>query len=157
MTSQVPSAEQILPMANCFANGFNSFTIICQATAGAHTKLLKSGRGSIVGVYRYDYLVLGWKLNQEIFETDWLNELQSEAADNIFFPEDERYVVYGKLVEQSDCITGFDLLEMDVNRTIMNLEEYDNLCKAFHNVTSQELDELVEHQLPKLYLFSMLQ
>jgi hypothetical protein len=109
-----------------------------------------------MGVDRYDYLVLGWKMKQEIFEYEFLSDLSFEAPDNIFFPEDEEYAIYGKLVEVSDCITGFDLLEMDVERTVMWLEDYDKLASTFREVVDEELQDWVEHESAKLYLFSIL-
>lgn len=109
-----------------------------------------------MGVDRYDYLVLGWKMKQEIFDTSFCSDLTCETPDNIFFTENEDYAIYGKLVEISDCITGFDLLEMDVERTVMWLEDYDKLASAFREVTDEELQDWVEHEDAKLYLFSIL-
>lgn len=109
-----------------------------------------------MGVDRYDYLVLGWKMYQEIFDTDFCSEIQYEDGDNIFFPENEDYAIYGKLIEMSDCITGFDLLEMDVKKTVMWLEDYDKLSSAFREVTGEELQNWTEHEEAKLYLFSIL-
>ena len=79
-----------------------------------------------------------------------------EDGDNIFFPENEDYAIYGKLIEMSDCITGFDLLEMDVKKTVMWLEDYDKLSSAFREVTGEELQNWTEHEEAKLYLFSIL-
>jgi hypothetical protein len=110
-----------------------------------------------MGVYRYDYLVLGWKLKQEILKNDFCEDLQYDTVDSFFLPENGEYVVYGKLVEMSDCITGFDLLEMDVKKMMMWLEDYDKLSSAFREATNNELLDWVEHDQAKLYLFSLLQ
>ena len=109
-----------------------------------------------MGVDRYDYLVLGWKMKQEIFEYEFLSDLQEFNPDTVFFPQNEDYAIYGKLVEISDCITGFDLLEMDVERMVMWLEDYDKLASAFREVADEELQDWVEHESAKLYLFSIL-
>lgn len=109
-----------------------------------------------MGVDRYDYLVLGWKMKQEISDTSFCFDLVCESPDTIFFPENKDYVIYGKLVEVSDCITGFDLLEMNVERTVMWLEDYDKLSSAFREVTGEELQGWTEHEDAKLYLFSIL-
>ena len=110
-----------------------------------------------MGVYRYDYLVLGWKLKQEILKNDFCEDLQYDTVDSFFLPENGEYVVYGKLVEMSDCITGFDLLEMDVKKTVMWPEDYEKLAAAFREVTKEDLLDWTEHEPAKLYLFSMLQ
>lgn len=110
----------------------------------------------MMGVDRYDYLVLGWKMKKEIFEYEFLSDLQEFNPDTVFFPQTEDYAIYGKLVEVSDYITGFGLLEMNVERTVMWLEDYDKLSSAFREVTGEELQDWTEHEDAKLYLFSIL-
>jgi hypothetical protein len=110
-----------------------------------------------MGVYRYDYLVLGWKLNQDILEEDFCEDLQYDVPDNFFFPEDGEFAVFGKLITMSDYITGFELLEMNTEKTVMWLEDYDKLTSTFRKVTENELLDWVEHEQAKLYLFSILQ
>lgn len=109
-----------------------------------------------MGVDRYDYLVLGWKMKQEIFEYDFLSDLQECYPDTVFFPQDGEYVIYGKLMEMSNCITGFDLLEVDSNKAVMWLEDYDKLASAFHEVSGDDVQDWIEHDQAKLYLFSIL-
>jgi hypothetical protein len=109
-----------------------------------------------MGVYRYDYLVLGWKLKEEILDADFIDDLQFETIDSYFSPDSEEFAVYGKILKVSDSITGFDLLEMKVEDTIMYLEDYDKLATAFRDVTSEELLDWTEHEPAKLYLFSIL-
>jgi hypothetical protein len=109
-----------------------------------------------MGVDRYDYLVLGWKMKQEIFEYEFLSDLADEASDNIFFPENEDFAVYGKIVEMSDSIMGFDLTEVDPSMNVMWLEDYDQLASSFREVADEELHDWTEHEKAKLYLFSVL-
>lgn len=109
-----------------------------------------------MGVDRYDYLVLGWKMKQDIFDTNFCSDLKFETIDSYFLPENGEFAVYGKLVKMSDCITGFDLLEMEVEDSVMYLEDYDRLATAFRDVTSEELLDWTEHEQAKLYLFSIL-
>ena len=113
-----------------------------------------------MGVYRYDYLVLGWKMKPEIVEQDFCQDLKHETIDSFFCSEHAEHgehIIYGKLIEVSDCITGFDLLEMDFKKMVMWLEDYDKLSSAFREATNNELLDWVEHDQAKLYLFSLLQ
>jgi hypothetical protein len=109
-----------------------------------------------MGVYRYDYLVLGWKMKQDILKNDFCEDLQYDTVDSFFFPEDGEYVVYGKLLELSDYITGFDLIEVNADKMVMWLEDYEKLSSTFREVTKNELLDWVEHEQAKLYLFSIL-
>jgi hypothetical protein len=109
-----------------------------------------------VGVYRYDYLVLGWKMKTEIVEEDFCDDLQYETVDSFFLPEDGRYVVYGKLLKISDYATGFDLIEVKAEDSVMYLEDYDRLATTFRDLASEELLDWAEHEQAKLYLFSIL-
>lgn len=110
-----------------------------------------------MGVHRYDYLLLGWKMKSEILDQKFRSDLQFDAPDNFFFPEDGGCAVYGKVLEHSDYVTGFDLLELDYRKTVMYLEDFDALTSTFRNATGEELLDWTEHDLAKLYLFSMLQ
>jgi hypothetical protein len=99
-------------------------------------------------------------MKQEILDEDFYQDLKHETIDSFFcsdHAEQGEHIIYGKLIEVSDCITGFDLLEIDVKKTIMYLEDFEKLSAAFREVTENGLLDWVEHDQAKLYLFSMLQ
>lgn len=109
-----------------------------------------------MGIHRYDYLVTGWKLKQDIFETDLVQHLSEEVPDNIFYPENGSYAVYGKIIERGDYIEGFKLTRVSVSDIGLEMEEYRDLQNQFYDITSETLLDWTEHQTVRMYLLSVL-
>lgn len=106
-----------------------------------------------MGVDRTDYLVIGWKVNKDLY-----SELSDEAVNGGLFIYDNmcgKYLVFGKVITTANEPEGFDFTEIKPESLILMNAEVNELKALFNELTGRQLMNCVESgTVPKAMLFS---
>jgi hypothetical protein len=106
-----------------------------------------------MGVDRTDYLVIGWKLNKDLYR-----ELSDDAIMSGYFIYDVmcgEYLVFGKIIAHAEEPDGFYFTEIKPESLILMNNEIYELKQTFKELTGRQLMECIESDIvPKAMLFS---
>jgi hypothetical protein len=112
-----------------------------------------------MGVDRYDYLMVGWKLDVDktLEHDDWdIDLMYDEFPDSIIYDGmSGEYAFYGKIIAQADDkYEGFTLTELKPESLILTVDEIREFREDFKKLGVGELLDCVEDQTPKTFIFS---
>jgi len=105
-----------------------------------------------MGIDRTDYLIVGWKLNPDLYR-----ELDIAATDSGQFIYDYmsgKYLVFGNVIAHTEEPEGFDFTTIEPEQLIMTDYEIFEMKQNFMSLTDRRLMECAEETVPKAMLFS---
>jgi hypothetical protein len=111
-----------------------------------------------MGVDRYDYLMVGWKLDVDktLEHDDWDDEFVYDEFGNYLITHNYgEYAVYGKIVAYAnEKYVGFEMTELKPESLILAADEIREFREDFKKLGVGELLDCVEDQTPKTFIFS---
>lgn len=112
-----------------------------------------------MGVYRTDYVMVGWKLKKKLVDHvdfDWDRVYDRAPDEFIYDGMCGNYLVFGKLVCNSDGYEGFSFTGLEPADLVLSDEELDELKELFREITFGQLIEDWTETVtePKAFIFS---